>query len=158
MGSEFAPATRFKESFAPELQERITLHNNNDMASPIASGSVQTDGMLIIPCSMGTLAAISMGMADNLLRRAADVTLKEQRPLVIVPRETPLSPLHLENMLKLSRLGVAIVPPVPAWYHHPTSLREVEDTIVGRALDSLNIITEDLYQRWRSPKIEKALI
>ena len=96
---------------------------------------------------MATLAAIACGLSDNLLRRAADVTLKEKRPLVIVPRESPFSEIHLENMLKLAKCGAAIVPPIPAWYTEPKSIADMENFIVGKALDALKI-EHDVYPRW----------
>lgn len=133
--------------------EQVTLHSNHDIGSSIASGSFSTEGMIIIPCSVTTVAAIAMGLGDNALRRAADVTLKERRPLIIVPREAPLSTLHLENLHKLSQLGATIVPPVPAWYTNPQSLEDVEKFIVGKVLDALKL-EHDLYPRWSSHQPE----
>src|SRR3954466_3119635 len=101
------------------------VHRPEDQGATIASGSFRTDGMVIVPCSMKTLAGIRTGYADGLVARAADVCLKERRRLVLVPRETPLSDVHLENMLALSRMGATILPPVPAFYNHPTSLADV---------------------------------
>ena len=114
-------------------------HNASDQAATISSGSFKTDGMIIIPCSMKTLAGIRAGYADGLVGRAADVVLKEQRKLVLVPRETPLSTIHLENMLALSRLGVAMVPPMPAWYNHPASVDDITHHIVARVLDQFGL-------------------
>lgn len=116
----------------------VTYPSGN-MAARISSGSFLTDGMLIVPCSMRTLAAIATGITDSLITRAADVTLKERRRLVIVPRESPLHEIHLENMLKLARMGVAVVPPVPAFYARPQSLDEMVDHLVVRALDQLGL-------------------
>jgi flavin prenyltransferase len=147
MGSDFATGQKFVQSFSKKLQKNIRLHAITDFTSPIASGSYPVDGMLVIPCSMATLAAVSCGLSDTLLRRAVDVTIKERRPLVIVPREAPFSEIHLENMLKLARLGASIVPPIPAWYTHPKSIQEMEDFIVGRTLDALKI-DGHLYPRW----------
>jgi 4-hydroxy-3-polyprenylbenzoate decarboxylase len=118
---------------------KITQFHVNDVGAPIASGGLVTHGMLVVPCSMGTLAAIAAGMADNLLDRAADVTLKEYRPLVVVPRETPLSAIHLENMLRLARIGVRIVPPMPAFYLKPQTIPEAVDQLVPRVLSALSI-------------------
>ena len=111
-----------------------------DMASPIASGTTSSLGMVIVPCSMGTVAAVSNGLADNLIRRAADVCLKEGRPLVIVPREAPLNAIHLENMSSLARIGVTILPPLPAFYLKQTSVEEVVDFTVERILLALGLI------------------
>lgn len=147
MGVEFATQERFISTLSPEQQKLLILHKIGDLSASIASGSYRVDGMVIVPCSMATLAAVAMGLSDNLLRRAADVTLKERRRLVIVPRETPLSEIHLDNMLRITRMGGVIVPPVPAWYTKPTTLREVEDFIVGRVLDLLHIDAK-LYPRW----------
>lgn len=141
LGAAFSTVEKFVSHFSSEQRARITTHKIQDSAASIASGSFPVDGMLIIPCSMATLAAVAAGLGDNLLRRAADVTLKERRRLVIVPRETPLSEIHLRNMLSLTRMGAVMVPPVPAWYHRPASLREVEQAIVGRVLDLFHIDT-----------------
>ncbi|MDA0988797.1 MAG: UbiX family flavin prenyltransferase [Chloroflexi bacterium] len=110
-----------------------------DLKAPIASGTTPTAGMIVMPCSASTLAAIAHGLSTNLLQRAADVCLKERRRLVIVPRETPVSTIHLENMLTLSRLGVTVLPPEPAFYLHPASVGDIVDFIVGRALDALGL-------------------
>ncbi|GAV20364.1 flavin prenyltransferase [Mariprofundus micogutta] len=117
------------------------LHNYElkDWFSPAASGSAGIKQMVIIPCSMGTMARIAGGMSDNLIERAADVILKEKRQLIIVPRETPLSSIHLENMLKLSHLGTHIIPAMPGFYHKPESITEIIDFIVDRVLDHLDL-------------------
>lgn len=119
----------------------------DDLAAAVSSGSFTHQGMVIAPCSMKTLAAIACGFSDNLIARAADVTIKEGRRLVLLPRETPLSPIHLENMLKLARLGVAIMPPLPALYHRPATLDDVVRQSAGRALDLLGI-ENNLFRRW----------
>lgn len=129
---------------APSLP---ALWDEHDFQSPIASGSHLTEGMFVAPCSMKTLAGIATGYAENLTQRAADVTLKEVRTLVLVPRETPLSAIHLENMLKLSRLGVRIVPPIPAFYNLPKGIDDILDFIVGRILDAARV-ENSLYKRW----------
>lgn len=131
-----------------ELKKMASFYYENyDLAAPIASGSFKTDGMIIVPCSMKTLASITMGYSDSLLTRAADVCIKDRRRLVILPRETPLSSIHLENMLKLSNLGVSIMPPTPGFYNHPQNISDIVTSIVGRALDQLDI-EHSLLQRW----------
>jgi 4-hydroxy-3-polyprenylbenzoate decarboxylase len=147
-----------EESFGAALERWsswpiFTHYHIGDITAPIASGTFSTTGMLIIPCSAGTLAAISHGLSDNLIRRAADVTLKENRRLVLVVRETPLSVIHLENMLSLARLGVTIMPPEPAYYLRPTTIIEANDFIASRAVESLGL-TEALPDqlRYKGPK------
>ncbi|GAB2798425.1 non-oxidative hydroxyarylic acid decarboxylases subunit B [Streptomyces daliensis] len=114
-------------------------HSPENQGAPISSGSFRTDGMVISPCSMKTLAGIRAGYADGLVGRAADVVLKERRPLVLVPRETPLSEIHLENMLALSRMGVRIVPPMPAFYNRPESVDDIVDHLTTRVLDQFGL-------------------
>jgi flavin prenyltransferase len=128
-------------------RDRIRTHRNSDFGAKIASGSHPIQGTLIIPASMATVAAIAIGLSDNLIRRAAEVALKERRSLVIVPREAPLTEANLDNMARITRMGGTIFPPVPAWYLHPKSLEDVENFIVGRCLDLLGV-PNDLYQRW----------
>lgn len=127
--------------------DKISFFSEHDLAAPIASGSFITDGMFIVPCSMKTLSAVANGYADNLTVRAADVALKERRKLIISPREMPFSAIHLENMLKLSRLGVTIAPPVPAYYQQPKDLNDIVNFVVGKLLDSAGI-EHDLFNRW----------
>lgn len=115
------------------------VFNPDDFRAPMSSGSFLTSGMLVIPCSMRTVSAIAQGLSSNLLERAADVVLKEGRPLALVPREAPLSAIHLENMLKLARLGVRIIPPMPQFYLRPQTADEVVDRIVRRCLAVLGI-------------------
>jgi 4-hydroxy-3-polyprenylbenzoate decarboxylase len=122
-----------------------------DMLAPPASGGFVTAGMIIAPCSMSTLGAIASGHGTNLIHRAADVTLKERRPLVLVARETPLSAIHLENMLRLSRAGAIILPACPAFYHGPRSIDELADFVVSRALDAVGI-SNSLVRRWGGEK------
>ena len=118
--------------------------------APVASGSNPADAMVVCPCTMGTLAAIAAGMADNLIERAADVTLKEARKLVLVPRETPLSAIHLENMLKLARAGAIILPANPGFYTHPQSVQALVDFVVARILDHIGV-KHELVPRWGEP-------
>jgi len=132
-----------------EQVQRMAHHNYppNDQGAAVSSGSFLTSGMVVAPCSMRTLAAIAHGNGEHLIHRAADVTLKERRPLVLVVREAPFSQIHIENMLKLSRMGVVILPPVPAFYNHPQSIEELVDHTVMRILDQFNIHL-DLMPRW----------
>jgi len=123
------------------------VHRPGDQAATISSGSFDTIGMVVAPCSVKTLAAISTGLADDLVARAADVVIKERRQLVLMVRESPLSPIHLENMLKLSRLGVTIMPPMPAFYNHPESLEDMIDHIATRTLDQFGLRSETT-PRW----------
>ena len=123
------------------------FHARNNQAAPISSGSFRHDGMIVAPCSMRTLAAIRFGLADDLLARAADVTLKERRPLVLLARETPLNSVHLENMLALSRMGAVIAPPVPAFYQGPETIDDLVDHTVGRVLDIFGLDTAGM-KRW----------
>lgn len=118
-----------------------------DIGAAIASGSFRVKAMIVMPCSMGTLSAIAHGSSDNLMTRAADVMLKEGRPLVLVPRETPLHAIHLENMLKLSRLGVKMIPAMPAFYYGPGSMDDLIHFMVGKVLDSLEL-EHSLFRRW----------
>ncbi|MFC9132051.1 non-oxidative hydroxyarylic acid decarboxylases subunit B [Streptomyces sp. NPDC057099] len=123
-------------------------HRPEDQGATISSGSFRTDGMVIVPCSMKTLAGIRAGYADGLVGRAADVALKERRRLVLVPRETPLSEIHLENMLQLARMGVQLVPPMPAFYNHPRSVEDIVDHVVGRVLDQFDLPAPAAAKRW----------
>lgn len=123
------------------------VHGSGDQAATISSGSFRTDGMVIAPCSMKTLAGIRAGYADGLIGRAADVVLKERRRLVLVPRETPLSEIHLENMLGLTRMGAVVVPPVPAFYDQPESTQDIIDHVVHRVLDQFDLPAPDA-RRW----------
>jgi flavin prenyltransferase len=122
----------------------------SDQGAAVSSGSFLTSGMVVAPCSARTLGAIATGQGDNLIHRAADVTLKERRKLVLLVRETPLHEIHLDNMLKLSRMGAVILPPVPAFYNHPQSIEAMVDHVVMRTLDQFGIHT-DLAERWGSP-------
>jgi 4-hydroxy-3-polyprenylbenzoate decarboxylase len=125
----------------------LVYYAEDDFYAPIASGTAAPEAMIVCPCTMGTLGRIAAGLSSTLLERAADVMLKEERPLVLVPRETPLSAIHLENMLKLARLGVRIVPAMPGFYHHPLSLDDLVNFVVGKIMDTLQI-PHKLFQRW----------
>lgn len=141
-----------------ELQTFLTQHfhapigqlqvfGREEWFAPIASGSNPPDAMVVCPCTMSTLASIAVGLADNLIGRAADVVIKEGRKLILVPRETPFSAIHLENMLKLARLGVVILPANPGFYHHPQSVQDLVDFVVARILDQL-AVPHQLLARW----------
>lgn len=128
-------------------EARLRTYDPDDLFAPQASGSFRHDGMIIAPCSMKTLGAIAGGLADDLILRAADVCLKERRPLVLLTRETPLSLIHLENMTRAARAGATIMPPCPGFYNRPRSILEIVDATVARALDQLHI-DNDLMHRW----------
>lgn len=131
-----------------DIENRVArLHDNENLGAAIASGSFKTDAMVVAPCSMRTVAAIANGLADNLLCRAADVVIKERRRLVLVPRETPLSSIHLGNMLTLSNLGVTLMPASPGFYHRPDNLDGLVKIMVGRIADALGIDNQ-LFPRW----------
>ncbi len=129
------------------LPGTLEVYGREEWFAPLASGSNPPDAMVVCPCSMGTLAAIAQGLASRLIERAADVVLKEGRKLVLVPRETPLSAIHLENMLRLSRAGAVILPPNPGFYHHPRHVEDLVDFVVARILDQLQV-SHTLLQRW----------
>lgn len=126
---------------------QLQVFGRDEWFAPIASGSSPADAMVICPCTMGTLAAVAQGLSDNLIERAADVMLKEQRKLILVPRETPYSAIHLENMLKLAKLGAVILPPNPGFYQQPDSVSQLVDYVVARILDHL-AIKNQLLPRW----------
>ena len=128
------------------------IYDNDNLASAPASGSFKLDGMIIIPCSMKTLASIAYGFDDTLIARAASVCIKEGRKLVLVPRETPLNAIHLENMLKLARLGVVILPAMPGFYHKPKSVDDLINHIVGKILDQFNI-EHEIFKRWKGEEL-----
>lgn len=128
----------------------------NNMAAAISSGSFLTDGMIIVPCSMKTLSSIANGYDDNLISRAATVAIKESRKLVVVPRETPLSRIHIENMLKLSQIGAIVLPAMPGFYHKPNSIDDLIDHIVGKILDQFSI-GQNMFRRWGNDSKEKTL-
>jgi 4-hydroxy-3-polyprenylbenzoate decarboxylase len=127
----------------------LSILDANDYFTPPASGSFRHDGMVIAPCTMGTMGAIAAGLSGNLIQRAADVCLKEKRPLILLPRETPLSVIHLDNMLTLARAGATILPPCPSFYAHPQTIDDLVDTVVARILDHLNL-PQTLITPWMS--------
>ena len=128
------------------------LYSPDNLVAPLASGSFKVDAMVIVPASMKTIGALASGYCDDLISRAADVQLKEGRKLIVVPRETPLHVIHLENMAKLSRIGVTVLPAMPGFYHEPKTIEDLVDFVVGKILDQLEI-PHKLFRRWgtRSP-------
>lgn len=137
-----------KKLFAGQVPANITVYNPRDIGAPMASGSQPHDGMVIVPCSMGTLAKVAHGTADNLIARTADVTLKERRKLFLVTREMPLSLIHLRNMTTVTEAGGVIFHACPHFYHRPQTIEEVLDTVVDRVLDHLGVPIET--QRWKA--------
>ena len=137
------------ERFAAD-ERQLRVFGREEWTAPLASGSSAPRAMVVCPCTTGTLASIAAGSSHNLIERAADVVIKEGRKLVLVPRETPFSAIHLENMLKLARLGVVILPPSPGFYQQPVSLEDLVDFVVARILDQL-AIDNDLLPRWGDP-------
>jgi 4-hydroxy-3-polyprenylbenzoate decarboxylase len=136
----------FGERYAARAGQ-LQVFGREDWFAPVASGSNPADAMVICPCSMGTLAAVAAGLADNLIARAADVMLKEGRPLILVPRETPLSQIHLENMLRLARAGAVMLPANPGFYHQPQRVEDLVDFVAARILDQLGV-AHTLMARW----------
>lgn len=132
---------------SPTMRGRLVYHHHLDFSAGIASGSFLTAGMVICPCSMGTLAGIANGLSTNLVQRAADVHLKERRKLIVVPRETPLGSIQLENMKRLADAGAVILPAMPAFYHRPTSIDDLINFVVGRICDQLGV-PHELFTRW----------
>ena len=131
--------------------EKLTHYGLNDFFAPVASGSSAPDAVVICPCSMGTAGRIAAGLSDNLLERVADVALKERKTLLLVPRETPLNQIHLENLLRLSKAGVQILPAMPAFYQQPKSVADLVDFVVGKTLDNLGV-EHQLFARWGTEK------
>ncbi|HNA04023.1 MAG TPA: flavin prenyltransferase UbiX [Rhodocyclaceae bacterium] len=136
----------FTQRFGAQPSQ-LQVYGREEWFAPLASGSSPPDAMVICPCSMGTLASIAAGLAQNLIERAADVVLKEGRKLVLVPRETPFSVIHLENMLRLARAGAVILPPNPGFYNHPQSVQDLVDFVVARVLDQIGV-EHALTRRW----------
>lgn len=144
----------FRNRFRVETTQ-LQVWGQQEWFAPMASGSNPGDGMVVCPCTMGSMAAIAAGLSENLLERSADVMIKEGKKLILVPRETPFSAIHLENMLKLSRAGVVILPPNPAFYHHPQSVADLVDFVVARILDQLGV-PHQLMARWGESNAQQA--
>lgn len=140
-----AGQTQLRQYFG--APQRLNYYAINDFFAPIASGSSASEAVIICPCSMGTLGRIAAGLSENLLERTADVALKERKPLLLVPRETPFNPIHLENMLRLARAGAQILPAMPAFYQKPQSVEELVNFVVGKILDQLGV-EHQLFKRW----------
>jgi 4-hydroxy-3-polyprenylbenzoate decarboxylase len=140
-------ATQFLSEKFKARPSQITIFGKEQWFSPVASGSAAPKKMIVCPCSTGTLAAITLGMSDNLIERAADVVIKERGQLILVVRESPFSTIHLQNMLTLSQMGVTIMPAAPGFYHHPQSINDLIDFMVGRMLDHLSI-EQSIIPRW----------
>jgi 4-hydroxy-3-polyprenylbenzoate decarboxylase len=145
--------TFWREHCGVERGGKLTCHPWGDVGANIASGSFRTLGMLVIPCSMSTAAKLAAGLSSDLLERAADVQLKEGRKLVVVPRETPFSLIHLKNLTSLAEAGARIVPAIPAWYHHPKTIEDLVDFVVARALDQFDIDCVKV-ERWKETEAE----
>ncbi|AEA33696.1 UbiX family flavin prenyltransferase [Hippea maritima] len=142
----------FKDEIGIEFDEfminfKAKIYDNKDFSSPLASGSFKIDACVVVPCSVKSLSAIASGYAENLISRCADVCIKEKRKLILLVREMPFSSIHLENMLKLSNLGVTIMPPCPGFYYKPKTIEDLVDFVVGRILDQLSI-ENNLFKRW----------
>lgn len=137
--------------FPVALRQRLVVHDLAAVEAAPASGSAGIAAVILCPCSMGTLARVAHGFSSNLVERMADVALKEGRPLLVVPRETPLSELHLENLLKLARLGAIVLPAMPGFYHRPATVQDLVDFVVGKILDRLGL-EHSVLRRWQTPK------
>jgi flavin prenyltransferase len=145
----FSLARAVKGELLPEEKNVIRLLKRDDFFAAVASGSSAPTSVVVLPCSMGTLARITHGISSNLLDRAADVVLKQKKQLIMVPRETPLNTIHLRNMLSLAEMGAQIIPPVPAFYQQPKSIADMVDFVVGKVLEALEI-DHSLYKKWNS--------
>lgn len=148
---EFAQWENYFTTRFDAAPEQLRIFARDDWMAPVASGSSAPSSMVVCPCSMGTLAAIATGMSNNLIERAADVALKERRQLILVPRETPYSQIHLENMLSLTKMGAVVMPASPGFYQRPTQVAELIDFVVARILDQLGI-EQHLLKRWGEDK------
>jgi flavin prenyltransferase len=150
--SDFSLCRFIDETINTDKESTIRLCRNDDLFSPLASGSSAPTHMIVIPCSMGTLSRIAAGSSQNLIERCADVMLKQNKPLILVPREMPLNKIHLRNMMAIADSGGIIIPPCPAFYHNPKSLADLVDFVVGRVLELCDF-EHDLYRKWNSRMI-----
>ena len=141
--------SNFINDLKEKYEDQLSLENNNDLGGKPASGSFRHDGMMIIPCSMKCMAAVSNGYANNLIERSADVCLKERFPLVLVTRETPFNLIHIENMARITKAGGIVMPASPGFYHLDKSIEGMINFVVGKALDLLGITDHDLFTRWK---------
>lgn len=155
LGKPFCKPEAFVLQLPSSLQSLVHLYDCRNFSSPLASGSFRLDASFIIPCSMATLGAIASGISDNLIRRMADVAIKESWPLVVAPREMPLSAIHLENMLKLARFGVKIAPPIPMWYVSAKTVDDLENQLVGKYLQMIGIEDKVLLKCWSGEHQER---
>ena len=156
-GSLLDKEEQLRRAFSIDKAETgLELYDPKDLAAPVSSGSFHTDGTVIVPCSMGTMGRIAGGISNDLISRAADVALKERRKLILVPRETPLSAIHLRNMLTVTRAGGIVLPAMPAFYHRPERVADMVDMIVSRILDHLGL-ENNLFKRWKGEGIRKFL-
>lgn len=149
-GFDLAASSELPTLFAAPLRARLVVHSREAVEATPASGSAGIRATILVPCSMGTLARVAHGFSANLVERAADVALKEGRALILVPRETPLSVVHLQNMLTLARLGATVLPAMPGFYHRPATVADLVDFVVGKILDRLGVVHPTV-RRWGSP-------
>lgn len=155
LGKAYRKVQTWLEPLQEDQRELVQIYHHSDFGACIASGSFDVHATLIVPCSMASLAAISMGLGDNLLRRVADVAIKEKRRLVLCPRELPLSAIHLEHMAKLSKLDVVIAPPTPAWYIKHQNIREMEMSIAARLIQLCNLPKVEFFKGWEGEHQER---
>jgi 4-hydroxy-3-polyprenylbenzoate decarboxylase len=141
---------------ASNVADRLEVFDHKNVAAPISSGSFAAAGMVIVPCSMGTVGRIANGVSSDLISRAADVSLKERRKLIVVPRETPLSEIHIRNMLTLTQAGGIVLPAMPAFYHQPKTIADMVDMVVSRILDHLGV-ANDIFGRWQGDVISEII-
>lgn len=156
-GSLIEQQTQLRDALTIDRTEvDLELYDHKDVAAPISSGSFPSLGMVVVPCSMGTVGRIANGISNDLISRAADVVLKERRKLILVPRETPLSEIHLRNMLNVTTAGAVVLPAMPGFYHQPKTIDDMVDMVVSRILDQLGIDNK-IFKRWRGEGVSRFL-